>query len=575
MLHSNRHLAGVLLCACVFVSLSRVLAAPDDGFDLVPVSGADGVFEVVRDRELSIHRAAKDKTGNYALYLYLRVPEAVLKAKSAAYLEVTYRDVGRGRLAVQYNGDQSPYQLNEAGYGRELTDRGEERRAVFLLAKPAFRRAQNLGADIRLAGPGPAAAYQIVRARLFLEPTPLFKKLSARPWLAPYQGPSRSDINAKSIRGKVLCGYQGWFRCPGDGSEQGWGHWSRDATRIAPETLTIDMWPDMTEYSEEERFPAASFSSPRGGPAYLFSSAHPRTVERHFEWMRKYGIDGALIQRFVPGPNDSAEVARPLGYARAAANRTGRVFAVEYDMSSMPPAQVYDNLVRDWKWLVDEMKITADPRYLHQDGKPVLAIFGFYSERFAPALAHRILNFFKEDEKYRVHLVGGCQWQWRTEKDPEWARAFRRFDTIKPWNIGNATQVGNKVYASVSQWPADLAEARRVGMRFMPTIYPGFSWDNLMKSPPGKSLIPRLKGDFFWKQFAAAATLGVDTAFVAMFDEVDEGTAIFKVTNTPPREGYFATLEGMPSDWYLRLTGEGTRLIRRERAFTQNIPIRP
>jgi hypothetical protein len=112
-------------------------------------------------------------------------------------------------------------------------------------------------------------------------------------------------------------------------------------------------------------------------------------------------------------------------------------------------------------------------------------------------------------------------------------------------------------------------------MRFMPVVYPGFSWDNLMKNARGKSLIPRLKGDFYWKQFAAAAVLGVDTVFVAMFDEVDEGTAIFKVTNAPPRPGYFATLEGMPSDWYLRLTGEGAHLIRGKRAFTLDVPIRP
>jgi hypothetical protein len=50
-----------------------------------------------------------------------------------------------------------------------------------------------------------------------------------------------------------------------------------------------------------------------------------------------------------------------------------------------------------------------------------------------------------------------------------------------------------------------------------------------------------------------------------MFDEVDEGTAIFKVTDAPPTQGRFATYEGMPADAYLRLAGEGARVIRGER----------
>jgi hypothetical protein len=58
-------------------------------------------------------------------------------------------------------------------------------------------------------------------------------------------------------------------------------------------------------------------------------------------------------------------------------------------------------------------------------------------------------------------------------------------------------------------------------------------------------------------------------------DEVDEGTAIFKVTNTPPTEGYFVTLENKPTDWYLRLAGEGTKLVHKERANSKTIPINP
>ena len=67
----------------------------------------------------------------------------------------------------------------------------------------------------------------------------------------------------------------------------------------------------------------------------------------------------------------------------------------------------------------------------------------------------------------------------------------------------------------------------------------------------------------------------LDMAFVAMFDEVDEGTAIFKVSNTPPTQAYFVTYEGKPADWYLRLTAEGTKIIAGERPNTGTIPISP
>ena len=63
--------------------------------------------------------------------------------------------------------------------------------------------------------------------------------------------------------------------------------------------------------------------------------------------------------------------------------------------------------------------------------------------------------------------------------------------------------------------------------------------------------------------------------YVAMFDEVDEGTAIFKCTNEPPvGEGVaFLTYEGLPSDFYLRLTGQGGRLLRGEIPASPEVPV--
>jgi hypothetical protein len=546
------------------------------GYILEPISGADGNFELARVKERKTFRSLKNTTGDYSLYMYFRVPDGTPKNKGAVYLEVEYLDVGTGRLSLQYNASNAEdYRQAEAGHGVQLAHRGAVRTAVFELARPDFRQAQNLRTDMRLCAPGGTVQLHVFSATLFLEPTESFKKKNARPWLDPYRGPTRNDIDATTLYKKVLCGYQGWFGCPGDDADRGWVHWGRNPGRIAPETLTVDMWPDMTEYTDEEKYPVPGFTQADGRQAHLFSSSNSLSVERHFQWMAKYGIDGVFVQRFVVGLKDPPGASRVLGYARNAANRTGRVFSITYDMTGTPPAQVYDLMTHDWKWLVDEMKIPSDRRYLHHAGKPVLHIFGFFSDRFGAQLAHQIIDFFKNDRKYGATLVGGVQWYWRRERDPEWARAFRRFDVLSPWNVGNLTGDGGKQIAATDQWKEDVMEAKKAGVLFMPVIYPGFSWDNLTRKEPGKTNVPRLGGEFYWLQFSTVAGMGLDMAYVAMFDEVDEGTAILPVTNTPPQQGHFVTYEGKPSDWYLRLTGEGSRLIRKERPNTKTIPIRP
>ena len=106
----------------------------------------------------------------------------------------------------------------------------------------------------------------------------------------------------------------------------------------------------------------------------------------------------------------------------------------------------------------------------------------------------------------------------------------------------------------------------------MPTAFPGFSWDNLRQAEPGKTMIARRKGGFYWRQFAIFKELGIRTVFVGMFDEVDEGTAIYKVSNAIPVGKYFVTYEGLPADWYLKLTGAATRMIRGEAPLSEKIP---
>jgi hypothetical protein len=166
----------------------------------------------------------------------------------------------------------------------------------------------------------------------------------------------------------------------------------------------------------------------------------------------------------------------------------------------------------------------------------VAFVWGFFPDRFGPELAHRVIDLFKADGPYAATLVGGCPWQWREETDVGWARAFRRFDVISPWNVGNVTRVDGEKQAATGSWTGDLAEATKAGAGYLPVVYPGFGWTNLKGNGAAEATVPRLGGRFYWRQFVALAELGIDMAYVAMFDEVDEGTAVFKVTNAPPKE---------------------------------------
>jgi glycoprotein endo-alpha-1,2-mannosidase len=98
----------------------------------------------------------------------------------------------------------------------------------------------------------------------------------------------------------------------------------------------------------------------------------------------------------------------------------------------------------------------------------------------------------------------------------------------------------------------------------MPIVFPGFSWNNML--PPGRpsSTTPRNGGSFLWKQINGATSQGAQMIYVAMFDEIDEGTAVYKIAHdVPVGESKFVPLEpGLPSDYYLWLTGEAARLLK-------------
>ena len=439
-----------------------------------------------------------------------------------------------------------------------------------MLATHAGLHRRCLGLLLVLVGSGWAGAAQAA--------TPS----NEEPWLGPYNGPTAENgVDATTWDGKVLCGYQGWFNTPGDGTDFGFGHWGQRLEQ-GDGRFVVDMWPDVSEYDPKDLAEVPGLKLPDGSPALLYSGFRKGPTLVHFKWMRQYGIDGVFLSRFVgetTNPARARHVNTVLANVREGAHREGRVWAMMLDLSTGRRAST-KIVTDDWKFLCDKVKVREDSRYLHHQGKPVVLLWGlgFKDRPWTPAQGAELVEFFKNDPQYGgVYLIGGIDPYWRTLKggsrpDPEWEKVYHSFDAISPWDAGRYRDDASMDHLRKAVWDPDLAELRTAGKGYMPTAFPGFSWDNLRRVKPGTTTIPRQKGEFYWRQFAIFRELGIRTVFVGMFDEVNEGTAIYKVANDVPVGKHFVTYGGLPSDYYLKLTGAATKMVRGETPLWQEIP---
>ncbi len=393
----------------------------------------------------------------------------------------------------------------------------------------------------------------------------------------------------------IMAGYQGWFRGPQDGTNQGFGHYGTGKA-FDEQHCTIDAWPDVSEYEKTYGTP---FKLADGSKARVFSSVDASTTDLHFKWMKEYGLDGVFVQRFVGVARDTQVNSvsnRILKQALEAASKYERAIAVMYDLSGLRASgEDCSMIIEDWKRLVDNQKVTnqsGTKTYLHHNGKPVVAIWGVgfpdrpYNVRNIGL--ERLMDFLQNDPVY-----GGCTVMlgvptfWRTLEsdcihDPYLHTLIEQADIVLPWTIQRFSPLlHNDMDRFRDLISGDIRWCQARGVDYVPAVTPGFSWHNLSKlefpddvKPVGS--IPRQGGRFYWQQLSTAMLAGAGMIYVAMFDEVDEGTAIFKCTDNPPvsETAKFITMDGQPSDHYLWLTGEAARMLRKEIPLTFKMPAR-
>lgn len=405
--------------------------------------------------------------------------------------------------------------------------------------------------------------------------------------LIPHLSISQNDLNQK-----LMMGYQGWFLCNGDQSAPNeWRHWFTSTTDPSSGNLHIDMWPDMSEYSQTY---ATNMTYADGSPAGLFSSYDQSTTMVHFEWMEDYNIHGVYLQRFlgeaVNDPRFFQVRNHVLENVMAASQTLGRKYAIMYDISGVPDdGNLYSKLINDWEYLVDTYNMTQTNEYVKQDGKPVIAIWGigFNNRGLNPATFTQIIDYFQNNApaQYQAYVVGGVPGEWRTlsgdsETDPAWTSVYHSLDMISPWTVGRYSDSNGIDNWKNQRIVPDLVDCNSNDVDYMPVIWPGFSWKNLHNGPLNE--IPRNEGNLYWQQAYNALDAGADFIYVAMFDEVDEATAMFKLAETQqdvPAQGDFVTLDAdgisLPSDWYLQLADETQKMLDGTIPISQSITITP
>lgn len=388
-----------------------------------------------------------------------------------------------------------------------------------------------------------------------------------------------------SYNGLVMCGYQGWFRTPKEGIMY------PDENKVR-----IDMWPDVTEY--EKTYPTG-LKLADGNTARFFSSEDKSTVDLHFKWMKQYGVDGVFMQRFFNmtkprGPRSTTTVV--LKNAFIAASKYQRAIAVMYDLSGLKSSgEDCSSVIEDWKYLVDSLKVTNQEgakTYLHHNGKPLVTIWGVgFPDRpynIRNIGLQRLIDFLKNDTVY-----GGCSVMlgvptfWRELNadclnDPYLHELIKQCDIVLPWMVQRFSPL---LHNDMDRYRDiildDIKWCKENNIGYVPCVCPGFSWHNLSRSefpddvkPVGS--IPRQGGRFYWQQISTALLAGAEMLYIAMFDEVNEGTAIFKCSDNPPVSDVakFIGIEGMPTDHYLWLTGEAGKMLRNEKPLSFKMPIR-
>ena len=428
----------------------------------------------------------------------------------------------------------------------------------------------------------------------------------------------------------VYFGYQGWHFAKGDGrlahpdiKADDWIHWfENNKSNFA--NIHGDFWPDFTDY-KKANVPLynTQMKYPNGETVKVYSCWDYETVDLHIRWLADYGLKGIFFQRqsrTIDVPSQRALFDRVALHVWKACEKYKIKFAMMpcNNYKDQPGDDIVawrqrlvKNIINDWKYLVDDLRLPNKPNYSMIDSpmyayqkdrkgisRPVIGLWGLGQDNrpMTAQDASQILAALHNNDRYHVYIMAGVPTNWRTDpKSAAWVNVYKNFDMISPWRT-----IFSMKDEQIKTMNDDIAYCHDKGMDYNAVVSAGASSRHMRDKPDNRNLKPRLAGQFFWDQvfevvkaydnFEVSRGLPNRSVprflYLAMVDEIDEGTALYKqaeikahlpVNSTGDPTNALVPLNEdgvhLDADFYLRLSKAAQDMLDDTLRPTKKIPI--
>lgn len=495
-------------------------------------------------------------------FMYVGCNRAVIPAsQNNLVIAITYYAGSNNNIWFNYNSPTNNYQ----GADFQKTKSGQWATAIIPLTNAAFNNNMN-GVDFRLGYGGEDNYIREIKVY----------KTTLDPVAQPIPASPGSAIS--EFKNKSFAGYQIWHKAGPAAAD--WVHWSYGVIPAAGFHINEDIasFPDISEVPAAESY-ATNFAALGNGTATrLYNSGDASIINRQMSWCQTAGLDGVAIQRFVGAPLGKSITITPtshLSNVKNACEATGRLFYICYDLNGTD-ADILQRLQTDWVYEIEQIRaLTSSPNYATVNGKPVVEMWGVGYNMATSTQCQQLINFFKSRGCY---VIGGVPNDWRTSPGPGFASVFTSLNSVSPWTVGVYNTIpGANNYMANNMIP-DKNYCTANGMDYLPVVFAGAA--NWVNADFTLSQTNREGGKYFWQQILNAKSNGLTSVYLAMLDEFEESTNLINGAVDYfdiPTDQYFETFakDGVwtSSDYYLRLAGRASRMLRGEIPVSTTIDV--